>query len=76
MVNTNGGVFDKCDKESRKFKIHRYVPSNPAGISSNVVLVMLEDHEERLWVSVSDALELSISARIVSPISSMRKWRR
>ncbi len=58
IVNTNAEMFDKYDKESQKFTLHQHDPSNPAGLSSSLVLVMTEDSENRLWLSVVDALNL------------------
>lgn len=58
VMNTNDSVFDKHDKNSRKFMLHQHSPQNPTGISGKVVLVMNEDSQERLWVSVVDALNL------------------
>ncbi len=56
VINTNAEVFDKYDKESQNFTLHQHDPLNPAGLSSSMVLVMIEDSENDLWLSVVDAL--------------------
>ncbi len=58
VINTNAEMFDKYDKESQKFTLHQHETSNPASLSSSLVLVMSEDSENQLWLSVADALNL------------------
>ena len=50
-LGTNGGGLIYFDRQSKKFTVYKNDPENPSSLSSNFIVDLYLDHEDKLWVA-------------------------
>ena len=61
-IGTRGGGLNRLEPGSGRVTWFRHDASDPRSLSSNVVMAILEDSAQRLWVATSDGLDLFVPA--------------